>query len=268
MHILRLACHRDDKDLLIARLWELGTTGIQEEELPEFRWLLHGYFDEPFSADEFAANEPEWRVESGATDWVARSREPWRAMAVGQRLWLAPEWDGAPAPDGRVRLASHPGMASGSGYQPATRLALEALEETLRESDTVLDAGTGSGILTAAAYLLGARRLVACDVDPSAARIAAQNFRRDDVTASVFAGSPRGLCAGWASLIVANLNAWALRLSAGELARVAAAGARLVVAGFQERREGAVAAAFGRLGFVAASRRMEAGWVCLTFRRE
>lgn len=266
MYVLEILCSRPEKDLLVTRLWELDTAGIQEEELPEFRWRLQAFFETPFDAAEFAPYGARWR-ECNEADWVAVSRESWRPTAAGRRFWLAPEWDHTPAPAGRLRLTSHPGMAAGSGYQPATLLAIEALEEAARPDDTLLDAGTGSGILAAAAHLLGVHRIVACDIDAQSAWIAAANLRTDNVPALVFAGSPRSLRAGWATLVVANLNAWALKLSTDELARVAAPRGRIIASGFQQRRETAVAQTFARFGFQTASRRTRNGWVCITFGR-
>lgn len=266
MHVLELWCDRPEKDLLVTRLWELDTAGIQEEELPEFRWRLQAFFDAPFDAAEFASYGAKW-ANCSETDWTAVSRRSWHPVEAGRRFWLVPEWDHTPAPPGRLRLVSHPGMASGSGYQPPTLLAIEALEETSLPGDTLLDVGTGSGILAQAAYLLGVRRILACDIDVQSAWIASSNLRADCISAFVFAGSPRSLRSGCASLLAANLNAWALRLSAAELARVAAPRARIVASGFRQHSEKAVTQTFARLGFRPLARRSRDGWMCITLER-
>ena len=71
-----------------------------------------------------------------------------------------------------------PGRAFGTGHHESTRMALEWLEESLHAEDTVLDVGTGSGILAAAAMVLGAARAVATDIDPEAIEVAAANLAR------------------------------------------------------------------------------------------
>ena len=73
-----------------------------------------------------------------------------------ERFFLVPEWRDDPAPEGRVRLIMHPGIACGTGTHAATRLCLTAMERHVAAGDSVLDVGTGSGILADAARVLGA----------------------------------------------------------------------------------------------------------------
>ena len=72
-------------------------------------------------------------------------------MLAGERFFLVPPWCDDPAPPGRLRLEIYPGMACGTGRHPATQLCLEALERTVRPGMTLVDVGTGSGILSAGA---------------------------------------------------------------------------------------------------------------------
>jgi len=266
MHILQLTCAAADKDLLIARLWELDTFGVHENELPGFRWELHAWFAEPFQTDEFEDFQPFWREEP-ERDWVAVSRSRWEPISIGKKFYLVPEWHVRSAPQGRLCLVSRPGMASGSGYQPSTQLVLESMEEVLCPQDCVLDVGTGSGILAAAACLLGASGVLACDIDPEAAAIARHNLVKDGFCAPVFAGSPRSLRTSIADLVLANLNAAALSASAAELGRVARPHGRLIAAGFRTLREAPVLSSLKAQGFHPASRRERDTWVCLALER-
>jgi len=266
MHILQLTCAAADKDLLIARLWELDTFGVHENELPGFRWELHAWFAEPFQTAEFEDFQPFWREEA-ERDWVAIARSRWEPLCVGKKFYLTPEWHAGTAPEGRLRLVSRPGMASGSGYQPSTQLVLEAMEDVVLPQDYVLDVGTGSGILAAAACLLGAAGVIACDIDPDAAAIARQNLRQDGFRVPVFAGSPRSLRSCCAGLVLANLNAAALSSSAAELARAARPRSRLIVSGFRILRETPVLSRLRAHGFRPMARRERETWVCLTLER-
>ena len=263
MHTLRLRCRSGDKDFAIAALYDLITLGIRETEvLGENLVELEAWFDAPVEAPALDAYGAVWEP-APEIDWVARSREGWEPQAVGARLWLTPDWRNDPAPEGRLRLPAHAGNASGSGYSEPTRLALEAMEKHLHPGETVFDVGTGSGILTAAAALLGAGRNIACDIDPDAARTAAANLRGDGVTAVVFAGSARALRAASASLTVANLNAVVLLAMATDLARILTSDGTLIVSGFRERRLRDIRRAFESRGLIVRDQLANGDWRAL-----
>jgi ribosomal protein L11 methyltransferase len=99
----------------------------------------------------------------------------------------------------------------------------------MRPGDAVLDVGTGSGILSAAASLLGAGRVVACDTDPDAVRIA-----RDHFGIYIFTGSADAVLAGWADVIVANISSSVAEDLAPEFARVRRKPGTLIISGFEE----------------------------------
>jgi ribosomal protein L11 methyltransferase len=114
-------------------------------------------------------------------DWLAPYTEQARPFEVGRRLWIDPRpTEGVPVPEGRVRLVIEPSMAFGSGTHESTRLALMELEELDIRELAVLDVGTGSGILAIAADALGARPVVALDVDPDAVWVARRSVRQQD----------------------------------------------------------------------------------------
>jgi ribosomal protein L11 methyltransferase len=155
---------RHPSDELIAELWESGTVGIQEEE-DRLRAFFEG--DAASLMARFASYGPELQHEE-SRDWAHAWQDEWQPILAGTRFFLVPAWRDDSTPPGRLRLEMHPGQACGTGAHPATRLSLEALEKHLRPGATVLDIGTGSGILAVAASLLGARRVLACDIDPLA----------------------------------------------------------------------------------------------------
>jgi ribosomal protein L11 methyltransferase len=217
------------RDEVIAELWEAGTTGITEESES-----LRAFFEDGIDVAEiqrrFAAYDPSVAVEENR-DWVKESQAYWEPFAVGERFFLIPEWRDDAAPAGRIRLTTYPGMACGTGLHPATQLCVVAMEKHLRAGDSALDVGTGSGILAQAAVLLGAKTVVACDIEQDAAAIAQANFQKTGAAVGVFAGSLRSVKTASFNLAVANLNAATLTQVADDLRRVAA---RLIVSGFRE----------------------------------
>lgn len=108
-------------------------------------------------------------------DWLANYRRAVRPFAVGAMWWLDPHPDTpTPAPPHRRRLVVPPRMAFGSGSHESTRLILGALEKADLRGKSVLDVGTGSGILALAADVLGASRVLGVDIDPVAVAVACE----------------------------------------------------------------------------------------------
>ncbi len=257
MHILRLEAPPEEKDHLIAELWELGTTGIIEEDNPS---LLCAFFTEPFDAAGFAPFNARWeRAED--CDWVEVAQSQWHPVEIGASLFLAPAWTSAPTPPGRIRIDMDPGRACGTGWHPSTQLALEAMESRIPTDGLLLDLGAGSGILAAGAALLGARRIVACDIDPEAAVAAHNRLSREAPVAGVFAGSLRSVRDFSVNLLVANINAETLIELAADIRRVLKPGATALMTGFPSRHLNRMLAAFG-----PGETHEKSGWVLLIWR--
>ena len=116
-------------------------------------------------------------------DWAHSWQKYYRPMAVGEKLYIVPEWerDTADIPAGATRLLMNPGLTFGTGSHASTQLCLEGLEACTRKGDRVLDLGCGSGILAIAALCLGAGQAVGVDIDPKAVEMARENAQRAGV---------------------------------------------------------------------------------------
>ena len=248
MHILKLQCSPGEKDNLIAELWERGTEGIVEEDLPG-GCALKAFFDAPFSADEWARHNPSWEA-AEERDWVGVAQAQWEPLLVGSRFFLVPAWRDDPTPAGRIRIVMHSGQAYGTGSGPTTQLTLEVMEQLLRPGDTVLDLGTGSGILAIAAARLGAGRVVGCDIDFDALQVAAERFDAEAIPASLFAGSVRSVQSASIDFVAANINAEVIVDLASEIQRALKPGGVAVLTGFPTHHLERVRAAFGGRGEV------------------
>jgi ribosomal protein L11 methyltransferase len=236
MYSLRLRCHPDDVDLLSAELWEQGTAGIRELNESAAITLIAGFeTNEARTAllDRFAGYAPEWYAED-STDWVAVSRNAWPPREVGQRFFLAPYWAEDPTPDGRVRVIHNPGLACGTGEHPCTQLALMALERCTPANKTVVDIGTGSGLLAIAALKLGAARAVGADVDEQAIGAASENFELNSLRPELVCASADALADSSADVTVANINGSVLLFIWEDLLRVTRQPGTLIVTGFQQ----------------------------------
>jgi ribosomal protein L11 methyltransferase len=265
MYSLFLECLETEAELLSVELWEEGAAGIQEETLPGARCRLRAWFVDPSGLlQRFSSFRP--RVEADPNiDWELHSRQAWRPFEVGRRLYLAPEWDESATPRGRIRLTIHPGMALGTGAHPATQLCLQALDKHLVPSDTLLDVGTGSGILTAAGLRLGSARAYGCDIDPASAATARANLLRDALPAAVFAGSTRAVRSLSVDVLAANINAVTHETLAAEYARMARR--LLVLSGFPDRYVPRIERAMRLEGFRPIDTLARQEWVCLVLSR-
>jgi len=143
-------------------------------------------------------------------DWA----ESWKAFfypaAITPNLVVKPTWrDYAPKPHQQV-IEIDPGMAFGTGTHPTTILCVQLLEKYLKMGQTVLDVGTGSGILLIAAAKLGAARLTGVDLDPLALSIARGNLIQNRIAPQRFdlvCGHLIDMLSGSHDLIVANILA-------------------------------------------------------------
>jgi ribosomal protein L11 methyltransferase len=210
-------------------------------------------------------------------DWASAWKDYFPVMRLGKRIVIRPTWrDYDPAPHDVV-IALDPGMAFGTGLHPTTRLCLLGLEHWsaagLVADASVIDVGSGSGILAVGAALLGAGQVRAVDTDPIAVAATLQNAALNDVSIIATQGSvPRG--EGPFDLVFANLVASLLVQMAGELAASMRAGdgspgsgGRLLASGIFIEREPEVRRAMAEAGLRGVRRAQEGDWVALDLER-
>ncbi len=201
-------------------------------------------------------------------DWANAWKAHFPVLRVGRRIVIRPTWRRHRRQPDDVVLALDPGMAFGTGLHPTTRLCLAALEgfadRGLLEGARVVDVGSGSGILAIAAARLGAREVVAVDVDPIAVQASRENAARNRlgrIIASREGSVPTG--DGPFDLVLANLIAGLLVQLADPLAAEVRPGGTLLASGIFHDRESQVVEAFTSRGFALTNRWDEGDWVAL-----
>jgi ribosomal protein L11 methyltransferase len=202
-------------------------------------------------------------------DWDAMWKQHFRRHLVGRRLEVCPHWEaGSPVPEGRVRLEVYPGMSFGTGEHFTTRFCLETIEELCQKSSprTLLDVGTGSGILAVAAALLGIEHVEGTDLDEVILGSARHHARRNGVAARIeFRVEDVREMAPTGRFDIVCANLYASVLFDGAPALVRATDEHLVVTGLRDAEADGVAAAFAGQGAREVARDGNGEWVGLLF---
>jgi len=114
-------------------------------------------------------------------DWSEVWKKYYKPFKAGKTLVVKPTWEHYdPLPEDKI-IEIDPGMAFGSGQHETTGMCLELLEKVVRPGQHVIDVGTGSGILAIGAALLGAKSVIAIDIDPSAVKVARENVEHNQL---------------------------------------------------------------------------------------
>ncbi|VGO17033.1 Ribosomal protein L11 methyltransferase [Pontiella desulfatans] len=196
-------------------------------------------------------------------DWTTFWHHHFKTMELGQNLRIVPEWEEAPV-DGKTNIIINPGLSFGTGGHFTTKFCLEALEDAFRTLDiqTMIDAGTGSGILSIAARKLGIPDIVAFDYDPVCVEQCNENAARNGVGGKIHFFQADVLEPGWhtqpADLVCANILTSVLLEAAPLIKR--AAKKRILLSGIREIEADAVADTFIQLGCKEVSRDGDGQW--------
>jgi len=252
----------DDDDLIQAFLIDFNLAAIDG-----WRFFFHTNDERDRAAEALGAHFPQIGarpIDVPDEDWAARSQAALRAVTIGA-LTVAPPWDVTDR-DGFSRpIIIQPSMGFGTGHHATTRLCLAALQRLELHGKSVIDVGTGSGVLAIAARRLGASGVLAIDDDADAIAAAEENvaLNRESRIALEVADF-RTSTIGQFDVVIANLTGGLLIATAERLQSFAAASGHLVLSGFLDREEVDVVKAFG--GCTVTSRAQEDEWICLVCR--
>ncbi len=200
-------------------------------------------------------------------DWVARSQQANRAVTAG-RFIVAPPWDiPTLTPAGADLIVIDPSMGFGTGHHQTTRLCLRLLSTLDVRGRTVLDLGTGSGVLAMAASVAGARAITGIDIDDDAILAARRSALLNTLPEPVTFQTADVSTAPWppAELVFANLTGAMLVRAAAQLAALVAPDGQLIVSGFVDSEAADVESALS--AFAVTAREREDEWCACLLRR-
>ncbi|MBI5018550.1 MAG: 50S ribosomal protein L11 methyltransferase [Deltaproteobacteria bacterium] len=278
---LTVAASPPVREALAALLVEWGAGGTVQEPhgvvayfRPEAREGLEAHLAR-LAADARTSGEPDptWRWEGiEEEDWWESWKIHFRPTRVSARLAVCPSWEEArwDPGDPRVRvIRMDPGRAFGTGTHETTRLCLRLLDECLaaEPAASLLDVGSGSGILSIGARLLGVPTAVAVDVDPIASEATRDNAERAGVGGILTVCGDLRAIRGRYDLVVANILYQVLLGLAPGIAARTAPGGRLLLSGMLVPELPSAEAVYGRLGLTSERREVDGEWGAVLFRK-
>ncbi len=185
--------------------------------------VIHIYFPDDANVSESAAyitenlknsNIPFEILKDSITEeeWADNWKRFFKSTEIGKKLCIVPSWETYDNKTGRVILKIDPGAAFGTGTHDTTVMCLKLLEQYTKSSSDILDIGTGSGILSIAGVLLGARSATGVDIDKTAVKTAKENAALNSVESkTVFlTGDLNKDITGRFDIVVANIVADAI----------------------------------------------------------
>ena len=196
-------------------------------------------------------------------DWVNNWKQYFHPMPIGKKLLIRPTWEDEYDPQGRTVLHIEPGLAFGTGSHPTTKLCLETLENYINENSTVLDIGCGSGILSIASLLLGAKSAFGVDIDKLAVKTALENAKENGFEPPVFKavnGNLSDKVTGKYNVIFANIVADIIMDFNKEVGHFLDKDGVYITGGIIDSRKDEVIYSFEQNGFEIIENFEEKGW--------
>ncbi len=196
-------------------------------------------------------------------DWEKGWKAYYHPIEIGTRLAIVPSWEEYNS--NRAKILLDPGMAFGTGTHETTALCLEILDEIINGGETVLDIGTGSGILGIAAIKLGANICKGVDIDPMCVKVANENALLNNVQNkfTAFKGDLSGEISDKYDIICANIVANAIMQLAPSVAPLLKHGGTFIASGIIDTRCDEVVNSIQKVGIKVEQIKHDGGWVAL-----
>ncbi len=203
-------------------------------------------------------------------DWETAWKQYYHPVKISETFTIVPTWeDYKPVHSDELILELDPGMAFGTGTHPTTVMCIQALEKVVKDGDFVIDVGTGSGVLSIAAALLGAEQVTALDLDDVAVSAAKINVELNSVSNQVTVKHNDLLneVKGEADIVVANILAEVIVRLAPAASETVKSGGLFITSGIIQQKKEEVKAALIDTGFVIEETLDMENWTAFIARR-
>ncbi len=281
-----VACPRELAGIVDRYLNDLGAAGTVEDSLEEegasmdfpfvkgyYRGSLESTAELVKSIEGFVASLKALlpSAEPASVSVRAVSQDDWegwkrffKVTHVSDRVVIKPTWEAYEKKEGEAIVEIDPGMAFGTGTHETTRLCIRLLDGLVEGGETLFDVGTGSGILAIAAVKLGARSVVAIDIDEGSVRVAKENVRINGVDETVvLSTTPLEEIEGGFDIVVANILAEDLVRMKGDIVARMKEGGRVILSGILAEKADMVAEDYSASGLKLIDKIDEGAWTAL-----
>ncbi len=238
------------------------------ETLAAIRGLVGGY--KANNSDGYYGNIRIELANVKEEDWANNWKKYYKPFRVGKSLIIKPSWEDVEPKDGDRILEIDPASTFGTGQHHTTKMVMEMLEDVISGGERVLDLGCGSGILSIAALLLGAREVAICDIFENAVKTAAENIEKNKFTSfNAYCGNIiedkalREKIGGGYDVICANIVADVIIAMSPLFEEFLNDGGKLMVSGVIDERVDEVTAALSENGWKVVNAKNEEGWNCI-----
>lgn len=209
-------------------------------------------------------------TEVNEEDWATAWKKYYHPVKISERFTIVPTWENyTPVSTDELIIELDPGMAFGTGTHPTTVMCLQALEKVIQHGDTVIDVGTGSGVLSIGAAMLGASKVHALDLDEVAVKSARENIELNKVEkkVEVFHGNLLDTVKEEADVVVANLLAEIILSFTDDAYSIVKPGGLYVTSGIIALKKEDVKTALEKSGFIIEEVLLMEDWVAIIARK-
>lgn len=209
-------------------------------------------------------------TEVNEEDWATAWKKYYHPVKISERFTIVPTWENyTPVSTDELIIELDPGMAFGTGTHPTTVMCLQALEKVIQQGDKVIDVGTGSGVLSIGAAMLGAGKVHALDLDEVAVKSARENIELNkvDEQVEVFHGNLLDTVNEEADVVVANLLAEIILSFTDDAYSIVKPGGLYVTSGIIALKKEDVKTALEKSGFIIEEVLLMEDWVAIIARK-
>lgn len=261
------ALKREDypEDGVIIKAYFLKTAEFVEQ-IPEIEETLKNLttFDIPLGKFQFVVNDVD--DEEWATAW----KKYYHPVQITDRITIVPSWESYTPSANEIIIELDPGMAFGTGTHPTTQLCIRALSDYLQPNDEIIDVGTGSGVLSIASAKLGAKSVLATDLDEIATRAAEENIilnKTEHIITVKQNNLLQDINKSNVDVVVANILAEVILLFPEDVYRALKPGGIFIASGIIEDKAKVVEEALKNAGLVIEKIEQQGDWVAIISKR-
>ncbi|HHW30205.1 MAG TPA: 50S ribosomal protein L11 methyltransferase [Clostridiaceae bacterium] len=201
-------------------------------------------------------------------DWSENWKKYYKPFHITKRVVIKPTWENYQKVNDEIVIEIDPGMAFGTGTHETTSMCAKFLEKYMKEGDTVIDVGSGTGILSIIAARLGAKKVVALDIDNVAFRVSRENCILNHVNdvVEVHEGVLKDIIVEKSDIVVANIIADVIIDLSNSMENYIKNNGLFITSGIIKERKDQVIKTYTQKGFICEEMAEDGEWVAIVFR--